>query len=148
MGEGWSEADLPRAEGDAMRYIMMIKVDESMPAGPPPPSLFAAIDALAEDAVRDGTMLEFVGLKPSEAGALVNASDGKVTVTDGPFAEAKELIGGYAIFQLRSKEEAVESARRFMDLHIEHWPGFSGVCEVREIEVRQVVGQPEDALQG
>ncbi|MDQ3156005.1 MAG: YciI family protein [Actinomycetota bacterium] len=130
-----------------MRFIMMIQCEESMPAGPPPPSLFAAIDALSEEAVRDGTMLEFVGLKQSGAGALVRASDSKVTVTDGPFAEAKELIGGYAIFQLRSKEEAIESARKFMELHLEHWPGFSGTCEVREIEVRQVTEQPEDALQ-
>ena len=52
---------------------------------------------------------------------------------DGPFTEAKELIGGYAMLQLRSKEEAIETARRFMELHAEHWPGVEAVCEVRQL---------------
>ena len=63
----------------------------------------------------------------------MRVSGGKVTVIDGPFAEAKELIGGYAMFQLRSKEEAIEAGRRFMQVHAEHWPGFEGSCEVRQI---------------
>jgi len=61
-----------------------------------------------------------------------------VTVTDGPFAEAKEVVGGYAQFELKSNEEAVESAVRFMELHNKHWPGWEG-----ETEVRQMFG-PED----
>lgn len=116
-----------------MRFITIVESDESMPAGPPPPSLFAAIDEYSAEATREGIMLDRVGLMPSSGGALVTVDGGKVTVTDGPFAEAKELIGGFAVFQLRSKEEAVELARRFMDLHVEHWPGFTGTCEVRQI---------------
>jgi hypothetical protein len=116
-----------------MRFLTMIKIDESMPTGPPPPSLFAAIAEYGEEARKDGTLLEEVGLLPSAAGALVRLSGGKVTVIDGPFTEAKELIGGYAMFQLRSKEEAVEKARRFMELHAEHWPGVAAVCEVRQV---------------
>jgi len=116
-----------------MRFLNMIKSDESMPAGPPPPSLMAAIAELGEQATKDGTLLDQGGLLPSAAGALLRVSNGKVTVTDGPFTEAKELVGGYAMFQLRSKEEAIEQARRFMQVHAEHWPGFEGVCEVRQI---------------
>ena len=116
-----------------MRFLTMMKVDEAMPYGPPPPSLFAAIAELGEEAAKNGTLLDQGGLAPSAAGALLQVTDGKVTVLDGPFAEAKEVIGGYAMFQLHSKEEAIEQARRFMELHVEHWPGFRGVCEVRQI---------------
>lgn len=116
-----------------MRFLTMIKSDESMPAGPPPPELMAAIAELGEQATKDGTLLDTGGLLPSAAGALVRVSDGKVTVIDGPFTEAKELVGGSAMFQLRSKEEAIEAGRRFMELHARHWPGFEGVCEVRQV---------------
>jgi hypothetical protein len=61
-----------------------------------------------------------------------------VTVTDGPFTEAKEIVGGYAQFELKSKQEAIEGAVRFMELHKKHWPGWEG-----ETEVRQMFG-PED----
>ena len=116
-----------------MRFLTMIKMDESLPAGPPPPELFAAIGELGEQAAKDGILLDQGGLLPSAAGALVRVSGGKVTVIDGPFTEAKELIGGYAMFQVRSKEEAIEQARRFMEVHALHWPGFEGVTEVRQI---------------
>ncbi len=116
-----------------MRYLLMVKVDESMPAGPPPPELFAGIDELGQQATKDGTLLEQGGLAPSAAGAQVRVANGKVTVTDGPFTEAKEVIGGYSIFEVRSKEEAVEAARRFMQLHADRWPGVEAVCEVRQI---------------
>lgn len=116
-----------------MRFLTMIKTDESMPAGPPPPALFEAIGRLGEQAAKDGILLEQGGLLPSAAGALVRVAGGQVTVHDGPFADATELIGGYAMFDVRSKEEAIEQARRFMQVHAEHWPGFEGVCEVRQV---------------
>jgi hypothetical protein len=116
-----------------MRFMAMIKMDENMPFGQPPPQLFAAIGELGEQATKDGTLLDQGGLLPSAAGALVRLSGGKVTVIDGPFTEAKELIGGYAVYQYRTKEEAVEQARRFMELHAEHWPAVEAVCEVRQI---------------
>lgn len=116
-----------------MRFMTLVKVDESKISGPPPQSLIDAIGELAERATKDGTLLDQGGLLPSAAGAEVRLSGGKVTVTDGPFIEAKELIGGYAMFQLRSKDEAIEMARRFMELHAEHWPEFEGVCEVRQM---------------
>ena len=116
-----------------MRYLAMIKSDESMPAGPPPPALFEAIGRLGEQAARNGVLVDQGGLMPSAAGALVRVAGGAVTVLDGPFADATELIGGYAMFQVRSKEEAIEHARSFMQVHAEHWPGFEGVCEVRQV---------------
>jgi hypothetical protein len=116
-----------------MQFLTMIKTDESQPAGPPPPALFEAIGAFGEECTKSGVLIEQGGLLPSAAGALITLAGGKVTVTDGPFAEAKELIGGFAKFQTRTKEEAVELARRFLDLHAEHWPGAEAVCEVRQI---------------
>ena len=119
-----------------MRFMMIVKHVEMQ--GPPPKQLMDAIAKLAEEAVKAGTMLGNGGLGPTSQGARVRLSGGQVTVTDGPFTEAKEVIGGYAQFELKSKEEAVESAIRFMELHKKHWPGWEG-----ETEVRQIFG-PED----
>ena len=73
------------------------------------------------------------GLRETASGAMVRLSGGNVIVTDGPFAEAKEVIGGYSIFNVASKEEAVAWAVRLMELHRTHWPVWEGACEVREI---------------
>jgi hypothetical protein len=99
-----------------------------------------AIGKLAEEAVKAGTMVATGGLAPTAQGKRVRLSQRKVTVIDGPFTEAKEIIGGYAVFDLNSKEQAIESAVRFMELHKEHWPGWEG-----ETEVRQVFGPEEFA---
>jgi len=56
-----------------------------------------------------------------------------VTVTDGPFTEAKEVVGGYAQFELKSKQEAIDAAVRFMELHKKYWPGWEGETEVRQM---------------
>jgi len=119
-----------------MRFMMIVKHGEQQ--GPPPKQLMDAIAKLAEEAAKAGTMLGSGGLGPTALGARVRLSGGQVTVTDGPFTEAKEVVGGYAQFELKSKEEAVESAVRFMELHKKHWPGWEG-----ETEVRQMFG-PED----
>ena len=119
-----------------MRFMMIVKHAEKQ--GPPPKELMDAIGKLAEEAAKAGTMLGSGGLGPTAQGARVRLSGGQVTVTDGPFTEAKEIVGGYAQFELKSKEEAIESAIRFMELHKKHWPGWEG-----ETEVRQMFG-PED----
>ena len=119
-----------------MRFMMIVKHAENQ--GPPPKQLMDAIAMLAEEEAKAGTMLGSGGLGPTALGARVRLSGGKVTVTDGPFTEAKEVVGGYAQFELKSREEAVESAVRFMELHQKHWPGWEG-----ETEVRQMFG-PED----
>jgi hypothetical protein len=119
-----------------MKFMMIVKHKEGQ--GFPPPELMAAIDKQAKEAAKAGTMLGSGGLKPTDNGARVILSNGKVSVVDGPFAEAKEIIGGYAQFELKSREEAVESAVKFMELHRKYWPGWEG-----ETEVRQMYG-PDD----
>jgi hypothetical protein len=119
-----------------MRFMMIVKHTEKQ--GPPPKSLMDAIAKAAEEETKAGTMLGNGGLLPTAQGARVRLSGGKLTVIDGPFTEAKEIIGGYAQFELKSKEEAIESAVQFMELHKKHWPGWAP-----ETEVRQMFG-PED----
>jgi hypothetical protein len=118
-----------------MRYMMIVKHKEAQ--GMRPKELMDAIGKLTEEAIKDGTLLGNGGLLPTAAGANVRLSGGHVTVTDGPFTEAKEIIGGYALFELKSKEEAVEGARHFMELHKKHWPGWEGETEVREMMMMQ-----------
>ena len=72
---------------------------------------------------------------PLAAGVRVRVQGGQVVVLDGPYSEAKEVVGGYAVFDFPSLEEATEAARRFMELHREHWPGWEGETEVREMYV-------------
>jgi hypothetical protein len=114
-----------------MRFMIVVKSAEN--ASPPPQALMAAIAKLGEEAMQAGVMVETGGLLPSAMGARVRLSAGKQTVTDGPFSETKELIGGYAIYDLKSKQEAIEWASRFMGLHKEHWPGWEGESEIRQI---------------
>lgn len=114
-----------------MRYMMIVKHAENQ--GPPPKSLMEAIAKLGEEATKNGTMLGNGGLKPTVLGARVRLTGGKVSIKDGPFTEAKEIIGGFAEFELKSRQEAVEAAVRFMELHKQHWPGWEGETEVREM---------------
>jgi hypothetical protein len=119
-----------------MRFMMIVKHAES--SGRPPKELMEAIAKLSEEESKAGTMIGSGGLGPTALGARVRLSAGRVSVIDGPFTEAKEIVGGYAQFELKSKQEAVEGAVRFMELHKKHWPGWEG-----ETEVRQMFG-PED----
>jgi len=101
-----------------MRFMMIVRHLENL--GPPPKQLMDAIAKLAEEETKAGTMLGTGGLAPTAQGARVRLSGGKVTVTDGPFTESKEVLGGYAQFELKSREDAVKSAVRFMELHKQH----------------------------
>jgi hypothetical protein len=114
-----------------MKFMMIVKHKEGY--GLPPKELMDAITKLSEEDVKSGTMLGSGGLKPTDTGARVRLSNGKVSVIDGPFTEAKEIIGGYAQFELKSKEEAVQSAVKFMELHKQYWPGWEGETEVRQM---------------
>jgi hypothetical protein len=116
--------------------MMLVKSVEN--SGPPPKALMDAIAKLGEEAVKAGTMVMTGGLAPSAMSTRVRLSKGQIKTTDGPFTEAKEVIGGYAVFDLKSKEEALQSALHFMGLHKLHWPGWEG-----ETEIRQIFG-PED----
>ena len=93
-----------------MRFMMIVKSAENL--GFPPKPLMDAIGKLSEDAVKAGTMIGSGGLLPTATGTRVRLSGGKVTVTDGPFTEAKEVLGGYWIIQVKSRAEAIEWAKR------------------------------------
>jgi len=116
--------------------MMLVKSAEN--SGPPPKALMDAIGKMAEEASKAGLMLQTGGLAPTAMSSRVRLSQGKVTTIDGPFTESKEVIGGFAVFEFQSRAEAIESAVKFMELHKQHWPGWEG-----ETEVRQMFG-PED----
>jgi hypothetical protein len=110
--------------------MMLVKSAENQ--GPPPKALMDAIGKLLEENNKSGhPMLDTGGLAPSAKSARVRLSGGQINVFDGPFTEAKEIIGGYAQFEYETKKEAVESAVRFMEVHKIHWPGWDGETEVR-----------------
>jgi hypothetical protein len=114
-----------------MRFMMMVKTAERM--GPPPKEMMDAMEKLIAESAKTGEMIETGGLGPTAAGSRVRLAGGKITVTDGPFTEAKEVFGGYAIFELKSKEEAIERTSHFMELHRKHWPGWEGETEIRQV---------------
>ena len=113
-----------------MRYMTLVRASENQ--GPPPAALMEAMDKGAREQSRDGVLIQTGGLGSTATGVRVRISGKKLMVTDGPFTEAKEVIGGYAILEAASREEAVKSAKWFMQLHIDHWPGWEGEAEVRE----------------
>ncbi len=117
-----------------MRYMMIVKGSENLAAsGPPPAALMEAIEKLSEEAIRSGKMVSFGGLKPTATGARIRLVNGELVTTDGPFTESKEVIGGFSILNLASREEALEEGRRFMELHRAHWPSWQGELEIREM---------------
>jgi hypothetical protein len=118
-------------QGGAMKYLTFIRHPESQRASPPPPALMEAMGKFVERSLKDGTLVDTGGLLPSKDGVRVRLAKGKITVTDGPFSESKEVIGGWAILNTRSKEEAIRIATEFMELHRKHWPEFEGESEVR-----------------
>ena len=110
-----------------MRYLVLLKA--AQPATPPPPELMAAIATLGEDATRAGVLLDTAGLAPSAEGSRLSVTAGQLNTTDGPFAEAKEMIS-YALYDVRGKAEAEEWTARFMQAHQDLWPGWEGDAEI------------------
>jgi hypothetical protein len=120
-----------------MRYLMLLS--GTNPPAPPPPELFEAIMKLGGEATQAGVLLDTAGLLPSAGGARVALAGGTVTVTDGPFTESKELIS-YALYEVRSKEEAVEWASRFMKVHRDLWAGWEGRTDILQVMGPQTSG--------
>ena len=114
-----------------MKFLSIVKSAENQ--GPAPQALQDAMAKLTADSLRDGSLLQSGGLGASASGFRVRSKAGKLTVTDGPFSEAKEVVGGYAVLEWASREKAVEAALAFMRLHSEYWPSWEGECEVRPI---------------
>lgn len=118
-----------------MRFMMIVKADGNYEEGrPPDPALLAAVGKLSEEMTRAGVLIQSGGLLPSSKGARVRVSGGRMTVTDGPFAETKELIGGFAILEAASKEEAIRLGREFMQLHVDVLgQSYEGTMEIRQM---------------
>jgi hypothetical protein len=114
-----------------MKYLTFIRHSEKYRETPPPPALMEAMGKFMEKSMKSGILVDTGGLLPSKDGVRIRLADGKITVTDGPFIESKEVIGGWAILKADSKAEAVQTATEFMELHRKHWPDFEGESEVR-----------------
>jgi len=111
-----------------MKFMFIVKSAQRMG---PNPKLLEEMQKLTRREIEAGRLLDNGGLMPIAEGAQVRIADGRLHVIDGPYAEAKEVVGGYAVFELKDKEEAVASAVEFMQLHQDHLPGWEGTCEVR-----------------
>jgi len=114
-----------------MRFMSIVTAPRSQQYGNPTPELLEAMGKLADREIKAGRMIDNGGLMPIDQAVRITIANGELTVLDGPFVEAKEVIGGYSITEMASKEEAVALAVEFMQLHKDHMPGWEGTCEVR-----------------
>ncbi|HEX4561732.1 MAG TPA: YciI family protein [Gemmatimonadales bacterium] len=114
------------------RYFTFVRGAENQ--GVPPKALMDAMETFIGQSLQNGSLVQTGGLKLSPQGARIRVGKGKLTVTDGPFAESKEVIGGYAILEAPSRQKVMEVARAFMQLHVDHWPEWEGESEIREID--------------
>ena len=117
-----------------MRFMMFIKHTRDYDGVEAPPALYGAMGEFVEENAKNGVFIDGAGLQPLAKGTRVRLAGGKINVTDGPFSEAKEVVGGYALCECGTHEEAVALATKFMDLHRLHWPEFEGEAEVRPLE--------------
>jgi hypothetical protein len=117
-----------------MKYMMLIKHSDDYRGKKPPQGLMDAMDGFIGEYIKQGKFLDGAGLKSSHRGKKVRLHNGQLSVIDGPFTETKELVGGYAIMNLENDEEALDVAKKFMELHQKYWPEFEGEGEVRPFE--------------
>jgi hypothetical protein len=117
-----------------MKYLMLIKHTEDYRNQAIPQALMDAMGEFVQEGFKSGVLKDTAGLKPTSEAFRVRSSKNRLTVTDGPFTEGKEVVGGYAMVEVASREEAMKIARDFMELHRLHWPAFEGECEVRPLE--------------
>ncbi|HXQ28703.1 MAG TPA: YciI family protein [Gemmatimonadales bacterium] len=115
-----------------MKFLAIFRTKET--GNPPTPEMMARMGKLIEDEMRTGVLLATEGCLPSSLGARVRQANGAISVTDGPFTESKELVGGFAILRVASKVEAIEATRRFL-----------AVAGDGETELRQIYEPPGDA---
>lgn len=114
------------------RYLSLVKIDEATaPAEGPSPEMMERMGKLLDEITKAGVMLDTAGLMPTVQGKRVHWEGGNVSVTDGPFTETKEVVGGYAVMQCKDMAEALEWTKRFVRVHGPEW---TVTCEVREIQ--------------
>lgn len=118
-----------------MKFMMMVKAGKAYEAGEPPTKeLIDAIGQITREMIEKGVLVDTGGLLPSRTGARVRVARGKLTVLDGPFTETKELVGGYAILKVPSRDEAIALGRRFMEIHADVLgPAYEGELEIRQL---------------
>lgn len=116
-----------------MKFLMMIKHAEGAPGLEHPEALFAEMGKFVEESLKSGVLKDTAGLKRTEEGYRIRSKGGKLTRTDGPFTESKEIVGGYALVETTTREEADALASKFMELHRMHVPNFECECEVRPV---------------
>jgi hypothetical protein len=114
-----------------MKYLAFIRHSEAHREAGPPKALMEAMGQFVQKSLQDGSLVDTGGLLPSKDGFRVRLAKGAITVTDGPFTESKEVIGGWAIINAESKAQALQVAEAFMELHRKYWPEFEGESEVR-----------------
>jgi hypothetical protein len=117
-----------------VKYLMMIKHAENQGNGPIPQALMDAMGEFVQESFKSGILKDTAGLRPSSEGFRLRSKKNRITQTDGPFTESKELVGGYALVEVGSKDQAMKLARDFMELHRVHWPEFECECEVRPVD--------------
>ncbi len=117
-----------------MKVLMLIKHSEAIRSQDVPKALMDAMEVFVGEGFKSGVLKDTAGLKSTAEAHRIRSSGGKLTATDGPFAESKEVVGGYALVEVASRDEALKVAREFMELHRTHWPEFEGECEVRPLE--------------
>ena len=113
---------------------MLIKHSENIRKEKVPQALMDAMGEFVGEGFKTGVLKDTAGLKGTAEGFRVRSSKNRLKVTDGPFTEAKEIVGGYAMVEVASREQALKVARDFMELHRKHWPEFEGECEVRQLD--------------
>lgn len=113
-----------------MKYLSFMRHSEKYRETPPPPALMKAMGEFIARGRAEGTLVDTGGLLPSKEGYRIRLSGDQLTVTDGPFSESKEIIGGWAILQ-GTREQVLRAATEFMELHRKYWPGFECESEVR-----------------
>jgi hypothetical protein len=117
-----------------MRYMMFIKHTEDYRGKTPPPGLMEAMGTFMGENMKNGKFIDGNGLQSTHQGKKVKMRGGKLQEIDGPFTESKEIIGGYALMEVESDQEALDLATQFMELHRIHWPDFEGESELRPIQ--------------
>jgi hypothetical protein len=113
-----------------MRYLSMIRIDEKS-GKEPSEQLMQDMGKLIDEMTRAGSLVSTAGLRPSSEGVRVRLRNGKLSTTDGPFTETKEVIGGYAVLEAKSMQEAIELTKRFLRVHGDEW---DIECEVRQLD--------------
>ena len=113
-----------------MRFLLMIRVDENS-GNKPSERLMTEMGKLIDEMTKEGTLVRTAGLRPTREGVRVRSRHGKISMTDGPFTESKEVVGGYAVLEATSREHAIELTKRFLAVHGDEW---DIECEVRPLD--------------